>query len=221
MTADQAEAGTITWSGPLNAPVGWSNSGFNASFLQPLSGGMGFRFTAKSSNTTELQRRIHLRVISATGLSGLQFAYHSGGWLRLFNAGAAWSAVASAFSGAFGLNARKWVTRYGGASGTYHSVFGPGNFSHEYALFRFPVGAGYDYGWIELSGFVSNGQGPDNSLGPRLTVESWAYDTSGAPIHAGDTGSAVPEPGSFALTGLAALSLGAAGMRRWRAARAS
>jgi hypothetical protein len=48
---------------------------------------------------------------------------------------------------------------------------------------------------------------------------SWAYDTSGAQIAAGQLESAVPEPDAFALTGLGALALGAAGLRRWRAAR--
>jgi hypothetical protein len=40
---------------------------------------------------------------------------------------------------------------------------------------------------------------------------------SGAQIPAGDTGT--PEPSTFALTGLAALALGAKGVRSWREAR--
>ena len=35
------------------------------------------------------------------------------------------------------------------------------------------------------------------------------------------SGPATPEPGTFALTGLAALALGATGIRRWRKARAA
>jgi hypothetical protein len=49
-------------------------------------------------------------------------------------------------------------------------------------------------------------------------LEGYAYDDSGAYIPAGDTGG-IPEPSTFVLTGLGALVLGAAGLRRWRAAR--
>jgi hypothetical protein len=49
-------------------------------------------------------------------------------------------------------------------------------------------------------------------------LEGWAYDDSGDQIAAGDTGG-VPEPSTMALAGLGALALGAAGLRRWRAAR--
>jgi hypothetical protein len=52
---------------------------------------------------------------------------------------------------------------------------------------------------------------------PDVTLIDWAYDTSGAQIPAGDTGT--PEPSTLALSGLAALALGAKGLRRWRAAR--
>jgi hypothetical protein len=52
-----------------------------------------------------------------------------------------------------------------------------------------------------------------------VTLVDWAYDTSGAQIFAGDTGT--PEPSTFALSGLAALALGAKGLRSWRAARAN
>jgi hypothetical protein len=71
---------------------------------------------------------------------------------------------------------------------------------------------------MELSLDVTNRWGSDPALGPKVTVEGFALDTSGALIKAGDTG-AVPEPSTMALTGLAALALGATGLRRWRAAR--
>lgn len=68
------------------------------------------------------------------------------------------------------------------------------------------------YGWAQL-----NLSRPGSMHGPDVTVVDWAYDTSGAQIPAGDTGT--PEPSTFALTGLSALALGAAGLRSWRAAR--
>jgi hypothetical protein len=56
-----------------------------------------------------------------------------------------------------------------------------------------------------------------DTSGPDATLIGYAYDTSGNPIATGDAGT--PEPSSMDLTGLAALVLGAAGLRRWRAAR--
>lgn len=51
-----------------------------------------------------------------------------------------------------------------------------------------------------------------------ITIHEWAYeDTFGQTIQVGDTG-AIPEPATVA-TGVGALALGAAGLRRWRKAK--
>lgn len=85
---------------------------------------------------------------------------------------------------------------------------GPGGYSDEYELFRFPVGSRLDYGWLELSL-------TDDPLGgsPQFTPIAYAYDTSGRLIPAGYTG--IPEPGQLPLA-LSALSLGAIGLRELR-----
>jgi hypothetical protein len=87
------------------------------------------------------------------------------------------------------------------------------NGTSQYALFTFEDASFNNYyGWLQLDSAVSG------SAGPLITLNEWAYDdTPGEFIAAGDTG--VPEPSTMDLTGLAALILGAAGLRRWRAAR--
>jgi hypothetical protein len=83
----------------------------------------------------------------------------------------------------------------------------------QYLLFRFTGGELTKdlYGWVQLSVTIP----AKHEL--EVTLIDWAYDTSGARIPAGDTGT--PESSTFALTGLAALALGANGVRSWREAR--
>jgi hypothetical protein len=69
-----------------------------------------------------------------------------------------------------------------------------------------------DYGWVRLVYTVGL-----NGLPNSVTAVDWAYDDSGAPIAAGDTGSSsAPEPSAFAM-GL--LALGAAGVTALRRRR--
>jgi hypothetical protein len=178
-----------------------------------LPAGVAFAFTAQHIGSSLSGGRS----LCAHGFSGLQFAAAFG---RQINGAGAVLSDSAALSNAFLVNSRswRWSTTTPGPAG----AFGNGNFTDQYALFRFgPVGGPYNYGWVELSGSVDGSWGPYAFLGPSVTVEGWAYETTpGVKIAAGDTGpGAVPEPGSFALTGLAALALGAAGTRRWRAAR--
>jgi hypothetical protein len=89
----------------------------------------------------------------------------------------------------------------------------------KYLLFRW-VGGGLPhpvYGWAQLSVTLGGGGYPS---GPDVTVVDYAYDITGAQIPAGYRGKALDgDEGEFERSGLSALSLGAAGVRSWRAAR--
>jgi hypothetical protein len=68
-----------------------------------------------------------------------------------------------------------------------------------------------DFGWIRLK-VSDNGNG--DGAPHKVTLVDWAYNnTPNAPIAAGDTGVAVPEPSAMAL---ALLASGAAGVLAWR-----
>lgn len=84
-----------------------------------------------------------------------------------------------------------------------------------FAGFRFTTSGSHqtDYGWVRLD--YTEGT---NGLANSITAVDWAYDTSGAPITAGDVGA--PEPSTTALAILAAGAAGVAALRRRRNASA-
>jgi hypothetical protein len=80
-----------------------------------------------------------------------------------------------------------------------------------FLLFQFnPTGTQVDYGWVHLNGLLGCGCHPLDT-----EVVDFAYDDSGALIATG----VAPEPATMLPTGLAALALGATGIRRWRKTR--
>jgi len=237
----EAEAGVIYGTlSPSNGKVGFS-SGYTSTVTGRTAGPSSntvFSFNRRSSGSFSSGRH---SVKFNGGFGAAQFKT-AGGLLALFSANPL-NKFAGVGVGAGTVAWRTWRTIYHpGISG--HKITGPDGstyytgtvspyathshsaqpspFADKFALFKFNVGAGTEYGWLKLSlDNNRNTSGSNNSYGPDVTLVQWAYDTSGAQIYAGETPGGVPEPGTFAMTGLAALALGAVGVRRWRAARAA
>lgn len=240
--AGEAEAAVVYTALPP-AQVGFS-SGFTGSFQTTKGsvGGAGFRFN-RTSGGPYFGSSGSRRSLRFSGLGGVQFATN-GGMLKLFLAG---STMGGAPLNQFGVAASRTWGRFTTTSRfssshfvtTFTTVDGhrsgyntftsftnrfsttghfanPASYSNEFALFTFNFNAQNYFGWVELSLNNQDTFGGNDGTGPDLTATAWAFDTS--PLPAGDTGN-VPEPGTLATTGLAALVLGAAGVRRWRAAR--
>lgn len=101
--------------------------------------------------------------------------------------------------------------------GSMKNVVGFTSGSPGYFGFKFvntPNGNATHYGWAKAT--LTNG----GTFG-TFEISEWAYnDVAGGSITVGDTGSVstgdVPEPSSFAITGLGLLAAGASGVRRYR-----
>ncbi len=150
--------------------------------------------------------------------------------LQLFSSGQTWNHAQSLVnvfprgSVTHGIIGAR-VTLSGGGEVSSLALVKGHDTTDKFALFKFTQGSQTDYGWIELSMTLE----PSSPTGPDMTITNYAYDCSGAVIKAGDLGTGpstcaqasdfTPEPASFDLTGLAALALGAASVRRWRKAK--
>jgi hypothetical protein len=73
---------------------------------------------------------------------------------------------------------------------------------------RFNPGSGVRYGWINYRGILD----ANSKTISELTIVSWAFDSSGAAILAGQT-AAIPEPSGLAMVALGGLAVAG---RRWR-----
>jgi len=101
-------------------------------------------------------------------------------------------------------------------SGAAWGLSGFSSGASKYIGFRFTNSGSVYYGWALIT-FYYNGS---NTNATYVTIGEWAYESiAGNSIIVGDTG-AVPEPAQTAV-GLGALALGAAGLRRWRKAKAA
>jgi hypothetical protein len=224
LTPDNAEASVI-YSGPMDAKVGIA-TGYGPTYVSPLlPGGAQFEFNLVSYAYTTATHHIVYHVISlyAKGLGGAAGPFFEktqtnpplpGSAMKVVNSGALWSTLGPPLENPL-VAYRFWV-------GPIGYVYGLKSFTNKYAMFKFNgCAVSTCYGWIDLSLSVANKPPFRNtSNGPNLDVLGFAYDDSGTLIPAGYKGpNSIPEPSTFELAGLAALALGAEGLRRWRTAR--
>jgi hypothetical protein len=217
LTAGKAEAASIIVSGVLDDTIGFATSSIhNGNFTAALSffdtfsmlGGPNFVVRAGSTNVTSAG--VYTRAATLhRGTHSTEFGFIPARNL-LFSAGASWGAAMS-------------VTTFTAARRAFRTesrTSGPGSFTDKYFLFQFNYAGGLEYGWIEASLSVTASHSALASDGPNFTILQYAFDDTGAFIDAGQT-VPTPEPSPVAGSGLAALILGAEGLRRWRAARQS
>jgi len=208
LTGGKAEASIID-SGLLNTPIIFQSNSVLSGFAQAgsalfhsLAGGPSFAiklFSAKSSSGTYNRFAVE--------------SMNTGGVFKdpRVVAGATWNTAISNGTNYGRLGYRRW-----GMSQT--TTRGLPSVTDTYSLFRFTGGSGVEYGWLEFSVSVVNANSAAAADGPNVTLVQYAFDNTGATIAAGD-GAVTPEPSSIAESSLAALILGAEGLRRWRKAR--
>jgi len=116
------------------------------------------------------------------------------------------------------LAGRKVITTKLGA--THVATFHPFNSIDKYFEFQFfsPTLGHNIFGWGELTESVS--ATPPPGSGPDVTLVQYAFETNGQYLPPG-TLVPIPEPSEAIPLALSALVLGAAGVRRWRAQKAS
>jgi hypothetical protein len=212
LTSGKAEASPIFYSGVLDRTIGFGANAPQAAFKTFTNiGGPSFSFkTAVSSNNAPRYARTLLATAGAAAGFGFAMTTARDTRFATFSAGAVW---AHNFVGGGGT--RTFADRAWGSGST--RIFGS-PFTDKYLLFQFETNSLLQYGWAEVTLQLVDADSSAAADGPNLTVVSYAYDSSGTLLPAGDTG-ATPEPSSLAESALAALVLGAEGLRRWRKAR--
>lgn len=208
LTGGKAEAAIID-SGILNTSIIFQSNTNPGNFAE----GGSARFNSLAGGPS-----FAIRLFSAASSQGTynRFAVQSMNTGGVFKnarvaAGKTWNTAVSNGTQYGRLGYRKW------GKTSVSTTRGLPSVTDAYSLFRFTGLSGVEYGWLEFSTVVVDANSAAAADGPNITVIQYAFDNTGATIGAGEVPS--PEPSSLAESGLAALILGAEGLRRWRSAR--
>lgn len=211
-----ADASTVVSTALQNTVIGW-NTGAGQTPAATVTGfgglgtGAGFRLATRATVNGSASGSGYVGVVIAWQGTGSGQFRRRASYLTQVN-----EAALASFGGTQGT---------GNASGTFANVnlatsygFNIGNVAFsgtsKYLLFNFTVGGSTNYGWIEILATTTGVDGSGKSL-YSATIGRWAYDTSGTPITAGQILAPAVPGGS----GLAALAIGAAGIRGRRRSR--
>jgi hypothetical protein len=242
LTADKAEASAIIYQTGIDLKVGFdcgctgyqssqfislnfgalagfAGMGFHTTYHYPGSSynvrlfvlGFGLAYHAEPNTTGSGSHLVAGQFQFKAAPNSFPGSHTYNNFIGLYGAGAAWS-TGPGVSGPFPV-AQRFLAYNTSLYTTQSNSLFPSSATTGYALFKFDdpgCSGGTCYGWTQLKvAFTPNG--------PNVDILGWAYDTSGNPLPAGT----VPEPSTLAMTGLAALALGAKGVRQWRKARKS
>ena len=203
VAAIPADANDIVFSGVINVQI--PSPVYKYTMLGPDGAGGIFKYSYGECQVTcfHISAWAAVALSSKPGKFGTEFRFLATGPRNSFAQGEPLAAIWGTAAGKSTKSADIWYAY------SFHGIETTFSPTDRYLLFRFQGGAlKHDmYGWARIQ-VTTKGE---------VDLVDWAYDSSGAQIPAGDTGT--PEPSTFALTGLAALALGAKGLRAWCEAR--
>jgi hypothetical protein len=233
----------VVFSGSLNGHVGFQNSSLSHFTLRfGLAGIYGGSHTTANFKSQQMafvtersgtakggvrgvffanNSKLHFGTSNTIGIHAFHDTVHKNYFARLRSSGAVWSSALNNRTSGL-IASRSWHTQVGTrrGGGKARAFWGDApSFTDQYVLFSFDSGSNTYFGWLDLSLSITKANGSNALYGPNLTINSFAYETTPDRFLPAGSDESVPEPATVELTGLAALALGAVGVRRWRAAK--